>query len=51
MTDKSIFDDLKTAKEKQIGGSHYKKHYDSTLYIYNKKQSLFFSRERDKICL
>lgn len=24
MTDKSIFDNLKTAKEKQIGGSHYK---------------------------
>jgi hypothetical protein len=42
MTDKSIFNDLKTAKEKQIGGSHYKKHEIQPYTFITKNKLSFF---------
>lgn len=42
MTDKSIFDDIKTAKEKQIGGSHYKKHSIQPYTFITKNNLSFF---------
>jgi len=42
MTDKSIFNDLKTAKEKQIGGSHYKKHAIQPYTFITKNKLSFF---------